>query len=168
MGEEVVQPFAYISLCQLAAAHKGVDDGSTLAASWLPTYSGTYPFSFPGLQSATCIFRPIPVHQFRWYPFSPLLIFSIVGKVNTFLKLSPFSPNLSDSRPLPSRPTTATLHFPPHQESKTIFPFQNCNTVSCKDCKNPRGYDVNDQSPWHSQGMSITSRLFSFPKTVIL
>ena len=51
MGEEVVQPFAYVSLCQLAAAHKGVDDGSTLAASWLPTYSGTYPFSFPGLQS---------------------------------------------------------------------------------------------------------------------
>ena len=28
MGEEVVQPFAHIDLCQFAASHEGVDDGS--------------------------------------------------------------------------------------------------------------------------------------------
>ena len=28
MGEEVVQPLADIDLCQLAASHEGVDDGS--------------------------------------------------------------------------------------------------------------------------------------------
>ena len=65
MGEEVVQPFAYVDLGQLAAAYKVQMTAASSAASWLPTYSGTYPFSFPGLQSATCIFRPIPVHQFR-------------------------------------------------------------------------------------------------------
>ena len=29
-GEEVVQPLADIDLCQFAASHKGVDDGSVL------------------------------------------------------------------------------------------------------------------------------------------
>ncbi len=32
----------------------------------------------------SCVFRPIPVHQFRRHPFSPLMIFSIVCKVNIF------------------------------------------------------------------------------------
>ena len=45
------------------------------------------------------------------------------GKVNTFLKLSPFNSTLSDSRPIPSRQTTAIPQFPPHQESKTHFSF---------------------------------------------
>ena len=40
-----------------------------------------------------------------------------------FLKLSPFNSTLSDSRPIPSRQTTATPHLPPHQESETYFPF---------------------------------------------
>ena len=43
------------------------------------------------------------------------------GKVNTFLKLSPFNSTLSDSRPIPSRQTTAIPHFPPHQESEIHF-----------------------------------------------
>ena len=30
VGEEVVQPLAHIDLCQFAASHKGVDDGSVL------------------------------------------------------------------------------------------------------------------------------------------
>ena len=30
VGEEVVQPFADIDLCQFAASHEGVDDGSIL------------------------------------------------------------------------------------------------------------------------------------------
>ena len=30
MGEEVVQPFADVNLCQFAASHEGVDDGSIL------------------------------------------------------------------------------------------------------------------------------------------
>ena len=30
VGEEVVQPLARIDLCQFAASHKGVDDGSVL------------------------------------------------------------------------------------------------------------------------------------------
>ena len=64
MGEEVVLPFAYVDLCQLAAAHKVQMTAASSAASWLPTYSGAY-------------------------PFSPLLIFSIVGKVNTFFLNSP-------------------------------------------------------------------------------
>ena len=43
------------------------------------------------------------------------------GKVNTFLKLSPFNSTLSDSHPIPSRQTTAIPHFPPHQESEIHF-----------------------------------------------
>ena len=35
-----------------------------------------------------CVFWSIPVNQFRWSPFSPLVIFSIVGKVNTFFSNS--------------------------------------------------------------------------------
>ena len=32
MGEEVVQPFADVNLCQFAASHEGVDDGSILGS----------------------------------------------------------------------------------------------------------------------------------------
>ena len=32
LSEEVVQPFAYLDLYQLAAVHKGVDDGSILGS----------------------------------------------------------------------------------------------------------------------------------------
>ena len=43
------------------------------------------------------------------------------GKVNTFLKLSPFNSTLSDSRPIPSRQSTATPHLSPHQATQTHF-----------------------------------------------
>ena len=45
------------------------------------------------------------------------------GKVNTFLKLSPFNSTLSDSRPIPSRQSTATPHLSPHQATQTHFFF---------------------------------------------
>ena len=32
VGEEVVQPFADVNLCQFAASHEGVDDGSILGS----------------------------------------------------------------------------------------------------------------------------------------
>ena len=65
----------------------------------------------PALGSArpACVFRPIPVHQFRWYPFSPLVIFSIVGKVNIFFsgsllkeKISLLYARFCQGRPLQS------------------------------------------------------------------
>ena len=59
------------------------------------------------------IFRSIPVQSVDDLQYR--------GKVNTFLKLSPFNSTLSDSRPIPSRQTTAIPHFPPHQESEIHF-----------------------------------------------
>jgi len=42
-----------------------------------------------------CVFRSIPVHQFRQYPFSPLVIFSTCGKVNTFFSNSRLKGHIS-------------------------------------------------------------------------
>ena len=72
-------------------------------------------------QNPTCIFRPISVYQFRSTPVQSVDDLQYRGKVNTFLKLSPFNSTLSDSRPIPSRQTTAIPHFPPHQESEIHF-----------------------------------------------
>ena len=46
MGEEVVQPFAYDDLCQLAAVHKGVDDGSILGSVMSPVTRTTTPLGY--------------------------------------------------------------------------------------------------------------------------
>ena len=48
-------------------------------------------WKFPwGCVKIGCIFRRIPVQHFRWYPFTPQSVFSIVGKVNTsFLDFLP-------------------------------------------------------------------------------
>ena len=108
MGEEVVLPFAYVDLCQLAAAHKVQMTAASSAASWLPTYSGAY-------------------------PFSPFLIFSIIGKDNTFFLNSPLLAQLFliHARFRQDRPSQYLIchHI---KNPNPFFLSKNCNTVSCK------------------------------------
>ena len=85
---------------------------------------------------------------FRWYPFSPLLIFSIVGKDNTFFLNSLLLAQLfliharfrHDRPPQHLTHTNPWCHWNTPMASRIWTPFslfKNCNTVSCKNWKNP-------------------------------
>ena len=67
------------------------------------------------------IFRPISVYQFRSIPVQSVDDLQYRGKVNTFLKLSPFNSTLSDSRPIPSRRPPQYLTYHHIKNPKSIF-----------------------------------------------
>ena len=59
VAEKIAQPFAYIHVCKLAAAHEGVDDGGILGGIMVPAEE--IPFSSDG-QWAHAVFDGIVVN----------------------------------------------------------------------------------------------------------
>ena len=59
VAEKIAQPFAYIHVCKLAAAHEGVDDGGVLGGIMIPAEE--IPFSPDGQGADTILDVVIPL-----------------------------------------------------------------------------------------------------------
>ena len=72
VAEKIAQPFAYIHVCKLAAAHEGVDDGGILGGIMVPAEE--IPFSSDGQWADTVLEKVIQtveqprLSQLYYYP----------------------------------------------------------------------------------------------------